>query len=38
LESAVGINNIDFWRGRSSDSGSNFFALRCHRWMCCCCW
>jgi hypothetical protein len=35
LESTIGINDVNFRRGWSSDDGSNFFALSCH---CCCCW
>jgi hypothetical protein len=30
LESAICINDVNFWRGGSSSDGSNFFALCCH--------
>jgi hypothetical protein len=30
LESAVGVNDINSWRGWSSCDSSNFFALFCH--------
>jgi hypothetical protein len=30
LESAIGIDNADLWRGWSSSDGSNFFTLCCH--------
>jgi hypothetical protein len=30
LESAIGVDNVDSWRGWSSGDGANFFALCCH--------
>jgi hypothetical protein len=38
LESAVGVNDVNSWRGWSSCNRSNFFTLFCHWWVCCCYW
>jgi hypothetical protein len=38
LKSTIGINDINFGRGWSSDNHSNFFTLHRHWWVCRCCW